>query len=86
MKKIYGLIFGMAMMIGCSQDMLQGHKHYDEMRYGANPWLANRVSGADGNGSKVNYGLPISDGTNGTPRTGYETRPVNIVMHYIIKY
>lgn len=28
---------------------------------------------------------PISDGTNGTPRIGSETRPSNIVVNYIIK-
>jgi microcystin-dependent protein len=29
---------------------------------------------------------PISDGTNGTPRTANETRPANIAMLYCIKY
>lgn len=40
-------------------------------------------------GSLTNYnydsGTPKSDGTNGTPRTGSETRPANISVNYIIK-
>jgi hypothetical protein len=28
---------------------------------------------------------PASDGSNGSPRTGAETRPANIAMNYIIK-
>ena len=31
-------------------------------------------------------GSPVTDGTNGTPRTGKETRPMNIAMQYCVKY
>lgn len=31
-------------------------------------------------------GDPITDGTNGTPRTGIETRPANVAMNYCIKF
>lgn len=33
----------------------------------------------------TNSGPPVSDGTNGTPRVGLETRPVNVALNYIIK-
>lgn len=53
-------------------------------------------SGSSANGSYMNFGNnysyaigvtgPLTDGTNGTPRTGAETRPANISATYIIKY
>jgi len=72
-------------------DQLQGHKHSIDslgIGYQAGP--------ADGSKGRVdatspsglwNYiiGNPNSDGTNGTPRTGTETRPANIAVNYIIK-
>jgi len=30
-------------------------------------------------------GGPVTDGVNGTPRTGAETRPVNLAINFIIK-
>lgn len=47
---------------------------------------------ADGNWSSIRpyqghtSTSPISDGTNGTPRTGAETNPANLGLTYIIKY
>lgn len=32
-----------------------------------------------------NSGIPISDSTNGTPRTAAETRPANVAVNFIIK-
>jgi len=72
-------------------DAFQGHYH-------SNSATTNAVKGA-GPGSSVgnpggNFGAatvtvtvtgPTTDGTNGTPRTGTETRPVNLAMVYCIK-
>jgi len=43
---------------------------------------------AQGQSGAGNQGVtgPITDGTNGTPRTGAETRPANLSLNYIIKY
>lgn len=66
-------------------DAMQGHKHtfgwvmvtsYDGGQFGRN-FL---VSGSNDTGG------PITDGTNGTPRTAAETRPRNIAMLPCIKY
>lgn len=71
-------------------DAMQGHKH-------AIIWQANFDNGqanvaANGTSASSNfYSSPInnnlySDGTNGTPRTAAETRPVNLASYRIIKY
>ena len=39
----------------------------------------------NGNTTGVAVLSPTTDGTNGTPRTGLETRPVNLAVNYIIK-
>jgi hypothetical protein len=31
-------------------------------------------------------GSAVNDGTNGTPRTGAETRPANVSVQYCVKY
>lgn len=46
--------------------------------------LGNVTTGGTVNGDG-NSKDPASDGTNGTPRTGLENRPVNISINYIIK-
>jgi hypothetical protein len=76
-------------------DQIQGHVHARNT-FGLNeqvniyPNVGNGPSGAFQAGNQVSTyattGLPATDGTNGTPRTGGETRPANIVLKYCIKY
>jgi microcystin-dependent protein len=78
--------------VGSSQeDKMQGHKHEEDSNWrswnmytgtGGN-MLYNQLSGSAGPGNVV--GVPKSDGVNGTPRTGPETRPKNVAVNYIIK-
>lgn len=66
-------------------DQMQGHKHSLD-------GVANTVTtGATPLAGGPNFGLttpsvgnPTTDGTNGTPRTGSETRPANITLLYCI--
>jgi hypothetical protein len=44
------------------------------------------AGGNDTSSSEGNTGVPISDGINGTPRTGAETRPRNRAYLPIIVY
>ena len=76
--------------IGTSQsDAFQGHHH--SYRY-YNQFLAGGGSKTDdmpqspNSTSNNRVTTPISDGSNGTPRTANETRPKNIAMMYCIKY
>jgi microcystin-dependent protein len=66
-------------------DAFQGHNHTTNAGI-AQPWFNN------GNGQAFAYALggatvttPITDGTNGTPRTASETRPANVALLYCIK-
>jgi microcystin-dependent protein len=63
-------------------DVFQGHIHTAIGSTGASV-----TAGSSGIGQTTagNTGSPITDGTNGTPRTGSETRPVNLAMVYCIK-
>jgi hypothetical protein len=72
-------------------DAMQGHKH----TMGATVWqtdfVANNSSGTTGWGlvgtnSATITGLPTGDSTNGTPRTGQETRPRNNTKLPCIRY
>lgn len=74
--------------LGASQtDQMQGHVHDF---YGPSP--SNAVSGSNNNFinnvAAVNTPTsdPVSDGTNGTPRIGAETRPANVSVAYHICY
>ena len=82
---------------GSSQtDAMQGHKHETNrliaMRAGVDGSIDWRSNYADANDAS-HYSLssemqaaPVTDGTNGTPRTATETRPRNIALLHCIKY
>ena len=72
-------------------DQFQGHWHnlhdYYDGTSGREYWHQNNNQG---NGDRIinpyiRVKDPIADGTNGTPRTGTETRPVNMSVVWIIK-
>lgn len=67
------------------EDALQGHYHdfTNSIQYNAGGF--NAGGGAAANTLSQATGGPITDGTNGTPRIGAETRPANIVLTYIVK-
>jgi len=77
-------------------DKFQGHYHraYSKTKY---PWATGggdpRAEHSSDSSIHMYFEdnptyvtVPTSDGTNGTPRTGSETRPVNLAVNYIIKY
>lgn len=80
--------------IGSYQDdQFQGHHHNGSIAYFSTQPFDNslvRQKGPDGNGGTraevPGVQGPVTDGTNGTPRTGSETRPKNVYVLYIIKY
>jgi microcystin-dependent protein len=66
-------------------DALQGHQHDNIPR-------VNTVFAASGGAGQLFSGVrdwvtgnPTSDGSNGTPRTGSETRPVNLGVNYCVR-
>ncbi len=70
-------------------DAMQGHYH--QFFGGTNVYVQGSGSSNLPAGSFVNtvtqsVGMPITDGTNGTPRTAAETRPANIALLYCIKF
>jgi len=69
-------------------DQFQGHYH--DLSPATTPASYNENGGAAGpNIARISTAqtvlAPTTDGSNGTPRTGSETRPANIVLTYIIK-
>lgn len=75
-------------VVGSTQtDTMQGHRHSGSetsVYYRSSPYQAALVPSSGGASSAT--GGPITDGTNGTPRTGLETRPENIAVAFMIKY
>lgn len=75
--------------IGNTQtDAFQGHRH----NYSPNGWKLSEAGGIQENpGAGLNqHGTltildPITDGTNGTPRTANETRPENVALTYCMR-
>ena len=75
-------------------DSFQGHRHaFANYQGGTTPFTNNKepLSGAGRNPQYADFSVggvtdPKSDGTNGTPRTGSETRPFNAGVKYCIKY
>lgn len=94
-----GVDTGRAMGSG-QGDAMQGHGHELASYPGATGYgittTVNQRAANTGSGTGTGVytrqalqdfaGLPISDGTNGTPRTAAETRPRNVAMLAIIKY
>lgn len=77
-------------VVGSTQtDTMQGHYHSslhtDFLTRATNETAGGALDWAGGNYDPTT-GSPITDGTNGTPRTGPETRPENIAVAYMIKY
>jgi microcystin-dependent protein len=75
-------------------DSFQGHWHDQWMRSDIGGATVGRYGGIlDGTGANTSMGAgvnnwvrsPISDGSNGTPRTATETRPINGYVNYIVK-
>lgn len=67
-------------------DQLQGHHHDIPANFSNNTaGNVNPMGSASGTSGYLPSAGAISDGTNGTPRVGSETRPANISLTYIIK-
>jgi microcystin-dependent protein len=70
-------------------DEMQGHIHQTPLVNGNinNSWNLSGGGGSfyTGPGTYSSYG-PSSDGTNGTPRVGAETRPANAGVYYYIRH
>jgi len=66
-------------------DVMQGHIHRINSNNGATGGFVNAVTNNIAAASDIGSGSPSTDSTNGTPRTGAETRPANIAFNHIIK-
>jgi len=75
-------------------DQMQGHYHNSDTAAGQTAFLGPGSSsisttytiGTTGPwGIQPTTGSPVTDGTNGTPRVGLETRPSNVALNFIIK-
>jgi microcystin-dependent protein len=65
-------------------DAFQGHRHQIGFAQGNNSAGTPGVLGTQT--TTVNTTNPVTDTTNGTPRTASETRPANIALLYCIKF
>lgn len=67
-------------------DQMQGHRHgNDVFQEAAGTATIRGATGSVAQGS-VDTKNPVTDGTNGTPRTGDETRPFNAGVKFCIRY
>ena len=84
-----------AATLGSAQnDQVQSHYHAQQAPelagsssvWALNFWSASRATTTSADASFPTIAAPITDGSNGTPRTGVETRPANIAFNYMISY
>jgi hypothetical protein len=66
-------------------DKMQGHVHRTDYANGAMAGSAANTVSSTGDSVQNNTGVPIADGTNGTPRTGPITEPANVGVHYLVR-
>ena len=74
--------------LGSTQDdAFQGHYHKSDgyTNTGGGGSVPFAATGGDTNGIDRFAQTPVTDGTNGTPRTSSETRPRNVSLMYCIK-
>ncbi|MDH4262910.1 MAG: phage tail protein [Spirochaetia bacterium] len=72
-----------------ANDKMQGHWHTGKngfLNAGTAGTLYEINNAYTINGGNIGITSPITDGTNGTPRTGDETAPASLSVNYIIKY
>jgi microcystin-dependent protein len=85
-KTANGTFFAGPALGGVQGDQFQGHEHQYSLAAEANVGAG---SGIPASGpisySTQNTSVPVSDGTNGTPRVGAETRPASFGVNFIIK-
>jgi microcystin-dependent protein len=69
-------------------DKMQGHKHAKNSTFtpGAPGSMIHSITDGTNNNASENVGVPVDDGTNGTPRTGHTTEPQSLGLTFIIKY
>jgi len=82
-----GITYASGSLGSIQADEFQGHYHSASTN--ASHYQATGSSAGSGSNNlfsaTVTVTSPTTDGTNGTPRTGTETRPVNLAMVYCIK-
>jgi len=72
-------------------DAFQGHFHSPPfgqtsyVTYVSGASSANATTGGGNYALSSSTGAPLTDGSNGTPRTAVETRPTNVALTYLIK-
>lgn len=94
-RTVGGVVYPAVTLGTSTTDKLQGHIHQNTVNFGGTN-IANGAVAAGSNNtlvvgnSSLNGNLsmtgPLTDGTNGTPRTGTETAPVNVGVNYFIRY
>lgn len=83
-----GAVDADARTLGSTQtDAFQGHKHSvtHNVHTGDEQLASGGTTVSDNDTGTITIGSPTTDGSNGTPRTDSETRPLNIALNYIIK-
>jgi len=68
------------------QDAFQGHNHTTNAAIAQSYFNNGTTTAFNYAGATATVTTPITDGTNGAPRTASETRPANIALLYCIKF